>query len=192
MPWRVPLMFLWRYDFIACRTILPPYLKIMLFWTATRSPKLNFDFLFLEKYLSQSYIFILLWKYFSRQIYSYGFCIYFETQQLESYSWFIFLMFDPNHVQNDILFEYGGSILDSWYHFIFSVFYSLSLLYLLFFLWIYHQQGLKVDLTKFYVNIIDCIFCTKMSVPFSPNPLLAWTNANKENKMGSQLNSCIS
>jgi len=164
----------------------------MLFWTATRSPKLNFDFLFLEKYLSQSYIFILLWKYFSRQIYSYGFCIYFETQQLESYSWFIFLMFDPNHVQNDILFEYGGSILDSWYHFIFSVFYSLSLLYLLFFLWIYHQQGLKVDLTKFYVNIIDCIFCTKMSVPFSPNPLLAWTNANKENKMGSQLNSCIS
>jgi len=192
MPWRVPLMFLWRYDFIACRTILPPYLKRMLFWTATRSPKLNFDFLFLEKYLSQSYIFILLWKYFSRQIYSYGFCIYFETQQLESYSWFIFLMFDPNLVQNDILFEYGGSILDSWYHFIFSVFYSLSLLYLLFFLWIYHQQGLKVDLTKFYVNIIDCIFCTKMSVPFSPNPLLAWTNANKENKMGSQLNSCIS
>ena len=192
MPWRVPLMFLWRYDFIACRTILPPYLKRMLFWTAARSPKLNFDFLFLEKYLSQSYIFILLWKYFSRQIYSYGFCIYFETQQLESYSWFIFLMFDPNHVQNDILFEYGGSILDSWYHFIFSVFYSLSLLYLLFFLWIYHQQGLKVDLTKFYVNIIDCIFCTKMSVPFSPNPLLAWTNANKENKMGSQLNSCIS
>jgi len=192
MPWRVPLMFLWRYDFIACRTILPPYLKKMLFWTATRSPKLNFDFLFLEKYLSQSYIFILLWKYFSIQIYSYGFCIYFETQQLESYSWFIFLMFDPNLVQNDILFEYGGSILDSWYHFIFSVFYSLSLLYLLFFLWIYHQQGLKVDLTKFYVNIIDCIFCTKMSVPFSPNPLLAWTNANKENKMGSQLNSCIS
>jgi len=192
MPWRVPLMFLWRYDFIACRTILPPYLKRMLFWTAARSPKLNFDFLFLEKYLSQSYIFILLWKYFSIQIYSYGFCIYFETQQLESYSWFIFLMFDPNLVQNDILFEYGGSILDSWYHFIFSVFYSLSLLYLLFFLWIYHQQGLKVDLTKFYVNIIDCIFCTKMSVPFSPNPLLAWTNANKENKMGSQLNSCIS
>jgi len=192
MPWHVPLMFLWRYDFIACRTILPPYLKRMLFWTATRSPKLNFDFLFLEKYLSQSYIFILLWKYFSKQIYSYGFCIYFETQQLESYSWFIFLMFDPNLVQNNILFKYGGSILDSWYHFIFSVFYSLSLLYLLFFLWIYHQQGLKVDLTKFYVNIIDCIFCTKMSVPFSPNPLLAWTNANKENKMGSQLNSCIS
>ena len=122
MPWHVPLMFLWRYDFIACRTILPPYLKRMLFWTAARSPKLNFDFLFLEKYLSQSYIFILLWKYFSRQIYSYGFCIYFETQQLESYSWFIFLMFDPNLVQNDILFEYGGSILDSWYHFIFSVF----------------------------------------------------------------------
>jgi len=74
----------------------------------------------------------------------------------------------------------------------FLFFYSLSLLYLLFFLWIYHQQGSKVDLTKFYVNIIDCIFCTKMSVPFSPNPLLAWTNANKENKMGSQLNSCIS
>ena len=34
---------------------------------------------------------------------------YFETQQLKSYSWFMFPMFDPNLVQNDILFEYGGS-----------------------------------------------------------------------------------
>ena len=41
----------------------------------TRSPKLKFDFLFWQKYLAQSDIFIFLQKYYSRQIYSYDFCI---------------------------------------------------------------------------------------------------------------------
>jgi hypothetical protein len=52
--------------------ILPSYLKIKLFWTATRSLKYNFDFLFLWK---KTFIKIFLWKYFSRQIYWYGFHI---------------------------------------------------------------------------------------------------------------------
>jgi len=37
---------------------------------------------------------------------------HFQTQQVKSYSWFIFLMFDPNLVQNDSLYEYRASM---WY-----------------------------------------------------------------------------
>ena len=36
--------------------------------------------------------------------------LYFETQQLESYSCFIFSIFDPNLVHTDIFFKYGDSI----------------------------------------------------------------------------------
>jgi hypothetical protein len=34
---------------------------------------------------------------------------HFQTQQLKSYSWFIFPIFDQNFVQNDFIFEYWGS-----------------------------------------------------------------------------------
>ena len=56
--------------------VLPPYPKNLTFKTATRSPKHNFDFLFILKYLSKSDICIFLWKYFSRWIYSYNFYIF--------------------------------------------------------------------------------------------------------------------
>ena len=35
---------------------------------------------------------------------------HFQIQQLKSYSRFIFPMFDPNLIQNDFLYGYGGSI----------------------------------------------------------------------------------
>jgi len=35
--------------------------------------------------------------------------LHFQTQQLKSYSWFIFLIFDPNFVQSDFLYRYGES-----------------------------------------------------------------------------------
>ena len=35
---------------------------------------------------------------------------YFQIQQIKSYPRFIFLIFDPNLVQNDFLYGYGGSI----------------------------------------------------------------------------------
>jgi hypothetical protein len=36
---------------------------------------------------------------------------HFQTQQLKSYSWFIFLIFDSNYVQNDLIYQTGGNIL---------------------------------------------------------------------------------
>ena len=36
--------------------------------------------------------------------------LYFEIQQLKRYLRFIFPMFDPNLIQNNFVFEYGGSI----------------------------------------------------------------------------------
>jgi hypothetical protein len=56
--------------------VLPPFWKKLTFRTTTRSTKYNFDLLLLQKYLSNSDVYILLWKYFSRQIYSYSFHIY--------------------------------------------------------------------------------------------------------------------
>jgi hypothetical protein len=34
---------------------------------------------------------------------------HFQTQQLKSYPWFIFPMFDRNLIQNDMFYEYGGT-----------------------------------------------------------------------------------
>jgi hypothetical protein len=45
--------------------ILPP--KKLTFRTSTWSPKYNLNLLLLQKYLSNSDVYILLWKYFSRQ-----------------------------------------------------------------------------------------------------------------------------
>ena len=62
-----------------------PYSKIKLFWTATRSSKLNFNFLIFRKYLSQSDIFIFFMKLFFKKNLFIWF-LYFETQQLKSCS----------------------------------------------------------------------------------------------------------
>ena len=87
--------------------VLAPYSKKNSFrqW----SPKFNINFLYFYKNIYHKVIYL----YFNENIFKTSIFIwflYFETQQLKSYSWFMFPIFDPNLVQNDILFEYGGSI----------------------------------------------------------------------------------
>ena len=76
--------------------------------------KLTLTSYFYKKYLSQIKV---IYFYFYESIFKTNLFIcflYFETQQFKSYSWFIFPMFDPNFVQNDILFGYGGSNYRLW------------------------------------------------------------------------------
>jgi hypothetical protein len=98
------------------------------FRAATRSPKYNFDFLFLWIYLLKTNMCIFLWKYFARQIYSCSFhisklndlrvihdlysqCFTQIMSKTTSFTkWYIFPMFDSNHVQNDFIYQTGGSI----------------------------------------------------------------------------------
>ena len=64
----------------------------------------------LTSYLYKNIYHTVIYLYFYESIFqdkSIHMVIVFETQQLKSYSWFIFSMFDPNIVQN----EYGGSTL---------------------------------------------------------------------------------
>jgi hypothetical protein len=56
--------------------------------------------LLLYKYLLESYIYIYSYKVILKTNLFISF-LHFQTQPLKSYSWFIFLMFDSNLVQND-------------------------------------------------------------------------------------------
>jgi len=88
--------------------VLPPYSKRKLFWTGTRSPKFNWLLIFVKIFIAKWYIYIYMKIFFKTNLFI--LFLYFETQQLKSYSWFIFPTFDLNLVQNDFLFKYGGSI----------------------------------------------------------------------------------
>jgi hypothetical protein len=59
-------------------------------------------------FIKKRYRYIFMKLFFKTNLFIWF--LYFQTQQLKSYSWFIFPMFDPNLVQNDFLYGYGGSI----------------------------------------------------------------------------------
>ena len=78
----------------------PSILEKKMFLRAILSPKLI--------NIYRKVIYLYFYKYILQDK-SIHMVLYFETQQLKSYSWFMFPMFDPNFIENDILFEYGES-----------------------------------------------------------------------------------
>ena len=71
--------------------ILPPYLKIMSFWTATRSPKFNFDFLFFIKiFIAKWYIYTFMKIFFKTNLFIWFFVFWNSTTSK------LFMIYVPN------------------------------------------------------------------------------------------------
>jgi hypothetical protein len=79
------------------------------FWTMTQSLNSNFNlFVFIKIFIKKWYRYIFRKVFFKTNLFIW--LSYFQTQQLKSYLWFIFSMFDPNLVQNDLFYGYRGSM----------------------------------------------------------------------------------